>query len=814
MLSDIRVAARVLRARPLFSFVAIATLAVGIGSNAAIFSVIDAVLLRPLPYSHSERLVAVYSRYLPSTGYEFSFFPLSGPEFFDLRSRTDAFSAIAAYDTAFQNLALNGTEPERVLTMRVTAGFFEVLGVPPQQGRPFRDDETQRSDGCVAVLAHDVSARAFARGTDPLGSTIRLDDALCQIVGVMPDGFGFGDSRVKIWTGLLINSEETPANRASHSLMAIARLREGVRTEQADAQLQSLRGYWSEQYPDHYAKGHFAVLRPLHEDVVGDQRQGLVVLCAAVVCLLLIVCVNLAALLVSHSEARRRDFAVRRALGAGRGRLLRQLLSEAMVLSVLGGALGLLLGHWLLAALLTLYPERLPTGQTIAIDMRAIVVTTAVTIVSGFVLGLVPALHATGRDLHQTLRIDARTATSSRRGVVARSVLVVSQLALSLVLLVGAVLLLRSYQYLQRVELGFDPDQVLTFTVSVPTRRQPDPATARRMIQTIEERLASLPGADTAAAVSSLPLVSAGPPDDFVIDGRAAPGAGSPSWNARYIMATPRLFAALRIPLKRGRLLGASDAASRPLVAVINETAARLYWPNEDPVGKNLRYYPRETSPSIQIVGIVGDVRSMGANVAAPAAIYVPYDQAPRPAYQGRSMTFVVRAHGNPNDLVASARSVVAAIDAGLPLASVRPLTVVVSEAMGPARFTTLVMSFFAGVAFFLAALGLYGILAYAVEQRGREIGIRIALGARPREIFRLIVGNAMSLTAIAIIVGVGAALALTRLMSGLLSGVTSTDRTTYAAVIVLLSAAALLASYIPARRAIRADPLLALRAE
>jgi putative ABC transport system permease protein len=814
MLSDLRVAARVLRARPLITVIAAATLALAIGSNAAIFAVIDAILLRPLPYPESERLVALYTRYLPSTGYDFPYFALSGPEFLDVRRRTEAFSDVAAYDTRFQNLALNGADPERVLTMTVTAGFFDVLGVRPERGRPFREEETQQSVPCAAILAHDLSARAFGDTTDPIGSTIRLDDAVCQVIGAMPRGFGFGDTRVKVWTGLPINAEENPLNRASHPLLAIARLREGSSPEQADAQLQSLRRYWSEQHGDHYSKGHFAVIRPLHEDIVGDQRQGLLLLGGAVLCVLLIVGVNLAALLVSRSEARRRDFAVRQALGAGRSRLLRQLLCEALLLSALGGALGLLLGQWLLGALLSVYPEQLATGQTAGIDARAVLVTFGVIVAMGFVLGLVPALHATGLRLHEALRTDARTTTASRRGVVARSALVVSQLALSVVLLVGAVLLVRSYQHLQRVDLGIDPDRVLTFTVSLPARRQPDAAAARRTLQAIESRLAAVPGVESAAAVSSLPLASAGPPDDFSIDGRGAPEPGAPAWNARYIMATPGFFTTLRIPLKRGRLISPSDTMSAPLVAVINETAARMYWPNDDPVGKTVRYYPLDMSPAIRIVGIVGDVRSIGANLPAPPALYVPYDQAPRPGYQGRSMTFAIRARGNPNDLVGSARAAVADIDEGLPLANVRPMTDVVSATGGQARFTTLVMSFFAGVAFFLAALGLYGILAYAVEQRVREMGIRLALGARRSEIFRLIVGNAMSLTAIALAVGVVAALVLTRLMAGLLSGVTSADPVTYVAVVVLLSATALVASYLPARRAMRADPLLALRVE
>jgi predicted permease len=352
---------------------------------------------------------------------------------------------------------------------------------------------------------------------------------------------------------------------------------------------------------------------------------------------------------------------------------------------------------------------------------------------------------------------------------------------------------------------------VLTFSLSVPPARQDDPAAARRTLAAIEDRLVAAPGVETAGAVSNLPLASAGPPDDFVIDGRAAPPPGAPAWNARYLMATPRLFRALGVTLKRGRFIGESDVAGQPLVAVINETAARLYWPGEDPIGRTIRYGPTE---SIRIVGVVGDVRSMGASTPAPAAIYVPFAQAPRPPYDGRTMTFVVRAAGDPAAIVASTRGAVADIDAGLPLANVRPMAEVVADTTGQPRFTTLVMSFFAGLAFLLAGLGLYGILALAVEQRIREIGVRVALGAGRREIFRLNVGRGMRLALVGVLVGIPAALALTRLMSGVLSGLGTTDPMTYASVAALLGIAAFLASYLPARRATRVDPLVALRSD
>jgi putative ABC transport system permease protein len=540
----------------------------------------------------------------------------------------------------------------------------------------------------------------------------------------------------------------------------------------------------------------------------------LLLLGGAVLSVLLIVCVNLAALLVSNGEARRREFAIRHALGANRRRLVRQLVAEAMLLAVVGGVVGLFVANTMLAGLLALYPDRLPMGQAIAIDYATLLFTGVLVIVVGFLVGVVPALSATGSRMQDTLRADSRTATASRRAVAARSALVIAQLAVSVILLAGALLLLRSYQELQRVDLGIETDRLLTFDVFVPPARHPDPAAARRTLAAIEARLATTPGVVVAGAVSNLPLASGGGRDDFIIEGRAMPPPGAPAWNASYLMATPRMFRAFGIPLKRGRLFDEGDVAGRPLVALINDTAARLYWSGDDPIGQTIHYYPRETSPSIQIVGIVGDVRSEGARAPAPPAVYVPFAQAPRPPYEGRMMTFVVRVAADPSAAVGSVRAAVASIDAGLPLANVRPMSEVVADTANQPRFTTIVMTFFAGAAFLLAAVGLYGILAYSVEQRIREIGVRVALGAARRDIFRLIVGNGMSLALVGVMVGVPAALAVTRMMGGVLTGVTSTDPVTYIVVVALLSASAFLASYLPARRATRVDPLVALRTD
>src|SRR5262245_47732998 len=799
---DLRYAARTLWKRPGFTVAAVLTLAIGIGSNAAIFTVINAVLLRPLPFPHGEQLLALYTRSLPSAGFHVEYGEMSVPEFADIRGRVSAFAGVAAYNFQNRNLTRGNGEAERALTMRVTSDFFDVLGVRPARGRSFDKEDARPGRGCLALLSHDASENA----ANAIGSTIRLDDAPCEIIGVTPKGFVFRDDRVKVWTALLV--EDTVNNRGAHVIYAIARLRVGA--TQAGAQLQSLHQYWSETYPPaHYAKGHTVISRPLHEDIVGNQRDALLLLGGAVIFVLLIVCVNLAALLISNGEARRREFAVRHALGANRRRLIRQLAAETMLLAVAGGLIGFTLAKPLLAGLLALYPERLPVSQAITIDYAAALYTCALVIAAGFAVGIVPALQRTGARIQEILRTDSRTATSSRRTIAARSALAISQIALSVILLTGALLLIRSFQRLQQIDLGMKPDHALTFAVIIPRARQDDDA-AKRTLEAIEDRLAATPGVEVAGAISYLPIASVEPQWAFDIDGRPQPPPGARFWQMGCLTATPQVFPALGIPLKRGRLLAKSDVAGRPSVAVINETAARFFWPDEDPIGRTIRYEPNNP---IQIVGIVGDVRSQGAGRPAPPAVYVPLAQSWTDA-AGRFSTFVIRTRGNPVDIAASARAAVASIDPGLPLADLRPLSEVVSAAIGQPRFTALVMSFFAIIAFFLAALGLYGILAYSVEQRVREIGVRVALGADKREIFRLIIGAGMRLALVGAAVGVPSALALTRLMGGMLSGVSSADPVTYIFVVGMLLISALLASYLPARRATRVDPIIALRAE
>ena len=506
---DLRYAARTLRKRPTFALAAILTLALGIGSTAAIFTIVNAILLRPLPLPNSEQLQAVYTRFLPSSGLDFPYFELSGPELADIRSRVSAYSGVAGYNIFDRTLSRDKGEADRVSTMQVTSGFFDVLGVGPLRGRTFTDEEA-RSGACLAVLSEDASGAA-----ESIGSTIRLDDVPCEVIGVMPKVLasvsagmnplgGVRADRITAWTPLSV-AEATLNNRGVHLMLGVARLRQGASAALADAQMQALLEYWSATDPAHHAKGHFAVSRPLQEDIVGNHRDAWVLLGGAVMFVLLIVCVNIAALLVSNGEARRREFAVRHALGANRRRLIRQLVGEAMLLAVAGGLVGVVLAKWLLAGLLSLYPQRLPVSQVITIDGTAVLYTCALVLLVGAAVGLVPALQATGTRLQDTLRTDSRTASSSRRAVAARSVLVVAQLAVSVMLLVGALLLIRAYERLQQVDLGLQPDRVLTFGIVIPRAHQED-AAAKRTLETIEDRLAAMPGAESVGGMSALPL--------------------------------------------------------------------------------------------------------------------------------------------------------------------------------------------------------------------------------------------------------------------------------------------------------------------
>ena len=801
-----------LRKSPGFTLVVVLTLALGIGANTAIFSVVNGVLLRPLPYEESGDLVSLYTRYLPATGYDFPYFPLSGPEYLDVREGVAAFDDAAAYTYETSNLASGSGEPQRVLGVQASGHVFDLLGSRPAFGRTFAPGEDALGGPCVTVLSYGLWRELWGGDPAAVGRDLRLDGAPCRVIGVMPKGFVFPLSDVRLWTPLRLDPTSPTWGRASHPYSAVARLRRGGSLAEAEAELEGLYARWSADFPEHYAGGHYVVLRSLHDDIVGDVRPALLVLLAAVGFVLLMMCVNLATLLLSRAESRRREVAVRAALGAGRGRIVRQLLTESLVLALAGGALGVLLTVWLLHALIGLYPDGLPRADEIAVDGVVLLFTCGVSVLTGVAFGLLPAFQGSGLRLQEALKAEGRSSMGHRTSTRIRRALVVAEVALSLMLVVGAMLLVRSYVELRRLNLGFEPAGVLTFGVEPTQAGYPDPGQVRQFFAELHARLAALRGVESVGEISNLPLVSAGPADNFIIEGRPLPEGDQPGWNARYLIVGPGAFETLRMRLRRGRLLEEGDVAGRQLVAVINETAARSYWPNEDAVGRRIRY--GEDGPWITIVGVVADVRSLSLAEAAPPAIYVAHAQAARPTYPGRFMTVVLRARGDPQVLVPAARAAVAELDPTLPLADVRSMQQIVDLAAGGPRFTMTLMMAFAALGLLLGALGIYGVLAYAVQRRLQEIGVRVALGASSRDVLRLVVGQGMALAACGVVVGSVAAFGLTRFLSSLLFGVGATDPLSFATVALVLLTVSFAASWLPARRAVAVDPMTALRAQ
>ncbi|MGH9162540.1 MAG: ABC transporter permease [Vicinamibacteraceae bacterium] len=811
--SDIRIGFRRLRRTPVFSLAVMSTIALGIGLNTAMFSIVKAVVLDPLPYDAPDDLVAVYTRSLPSTGYDFPYSALSGPELLDLSEQVPSLS-VSAYRWNVWNAAIEGSDAERVPGISATANLFAVLGVQAALGRTFSARDDAPAAPCVTVLSDGFWRDRFAGAADVVGRDVRLDGRPCRIIGVMPPGFMFPNRWIRLWTTLVLGPTDPNWDRQSHYFSAVARLAPSQTIGQADAELTLLWKRWSLQFPDHYAKGHFAVLRSLKEDLLGDLQTALLVLLGAVAFVLLIVCANLAGLLLSRAEGRRREGAIRSALGAGRARLLQQLLTEHLLLAVTGGALGLLVARALLPLLLTFYAGELPRGGRFVLDGGILLFTCLAIVLAGLVFALAPAIRATRAEIRDALGAEGRGTSATRSSVRTQSVLVVAEVALSVVLVTGAILLLRSYAGLRQLDAGFDPRGVLTFQIYTPSAAYPNREQVQQFHATLRERLGALPGVAVAGATSDLPLQSGGGADDFDIEGAPPPGPGEPGRNARYVMVTPGAFEALRVPLRRGRLITESDAPGRPLVAVINEAAARTYWAGADPIGARIGYGPSDERVWITVVGVVGDVRSDGLAQPAPPAVYAPLAQASRRPYEGRTMTFVLRSQTSATALAGGVRRAVGSLDPALPVDELLPMTAVVDRAADQPRFAAYLMTFFALSALFLGAIGIYGVLANAVERRQAEIGVRIALGADRARVFRMVVSQGLMLAAVGAVCGIAIALAVARALSTLLHGISPMDPLTLAAVPILLVAVAFVAGALPALRATRVDPVTALRGE
>ena len=807
IIQDLRYGLRLLLKRPGFTVVAIITLALGIGANTAIFSVVNGVLLKPLPYPHPEQLVRLFesSRTQPK-------FPLSPGNFLDYRDQNTTLENLALYTRSDLELSL-GDRPEQLSAMRVSADFFATLGFQPMLGREFnRGDEAPNNTHAV-ILSYGLWQRRFAGDPGVVGQVVPLSGEPFTVVGVMPPGVQHvgGDYRstphgesVDVWWPMEL-SPKSP--RFAHFTNTVGRMKAGVTSDQAAADLNVIAGRLAEQYPNTNSGWQIRVL-PLHQEIVGRARTTLLVLLGAVAFVLLIACVNVANLMLARATTREREMAVRAALGAGRMRLVRQLLTESLLIAVLGGAVGLLLAGWLIDALIALGPSQLPRLQAVKMDWQILGFTLAVTLLTGLLFGLVPAWQGAKLNLNELLKEGGRGGTGGTRQRRLRNVLVAAEVALALILMVGAGLLLRSFAKLQQIDPGFNPEGVLTMKLSLPYARYPKREQVAAFYKQLIERVSNLPGVEEAGASSDLPWSGYDENAGFDIEGKTFPPEQGPE--ARYHFVSPEYFRTIGVPLVAGRWLDAGDVRGKPRVILINESMARRYWSGEDAVGKRITFADKPKEDDwMTVVGIVGDVKDFPDSPEAHPAFYWPHAQT---AFS--EMFLAVRTNGKPLALFDNVRREVAALDKDLAVSDIRAMDQVAGAALAGQRFTLLLVGLFAVTALTLAAVGIYGVMAYLVAQRTHEIGIRIALGAQTGKVLRIVIGQGMRMALAGIGIGLGASLVLTRLMSSLLFGVSATDTATFAAVALFLAGVALVASFVPARRAARTDPMVALRYE
>ena len=808
IVQDLRHAARGLRRAPGFTVVAALTLALGIGATTAIFSVVHAVLLRPLPYAHAGRAAMVWLDNRRGNNAEDIH---SWPNLADLRAQNRVFDEIAGYAPGGYNLtqgcAEGACEPERVPAARTTASLFAVLGAQPLLGRVYTAEEEAEGRDGVVVIGHGLWTRQFGGDPKAVGRTVRLNGRERTIVGVLPRGFAFPTAETDVWVPLVVPPRLREA-RSAYWLYAVGRLRPGVTLERARADMAAIAGRLAAQYPENRDLGVNLVTLP--DQLVGRSvRTALWVMLGAVGAVLLIGCANVANLLLSRAAVREREVGVRLALGAGRGRLVRQLLTESVLLAAVGGAAGVALAWAGLRALTALAPADLPRLDEVRLDGVVLGVTALVVVATGLAFGLVPALQASRPDLFATLREGGRGGTAGRGGHRLRRLLAGAQVALVVVLLTGAGLLVRSFLELQRVELGFRPDHLLTMELALPTAKYQQAPQRTAFFDALVARVGALPGVRGAGAISSVFLSNTPNSTTFTIEGRAR-SREEENVEVPLDAVTPDYFRVMGVPLVRGRAFTAADRADAPPVVIVNENMARRFWPDEDPVGKRFKYGDADgDGPWMTIVGVVGDMRRTGFDAPVRYETFLPVAQdAP-----GR-MTLVVRTAGPPLALAGAVRAAVRAIDADQPVYGVASMDQTLGTMVAERRFSMALLATFAALALVLGLVGVYGVTSYLVAQRTRELGLRIALGANPRQIVRAVVRQGMGVAAAGLAVGLLGALAAARLMAGLLYGVSAADGVTLAAVVALIAASTLLANYIPARRAAAADPLAALRSE
>ena len=806
---DVRYGARMIWKRPGFTAVVVLALALGIGANTAIFSVVNAVLLRPLPFQDPERIVVVSETVRRETVERR---PLSYPDFVDWREQNQVFAELAAFDTASLTLTGSG-EPERVEGEIVSASYFPLLGAQAAVGRTFLASEDVTPDTHpVVVLSHTFWQRRFNGDASVIGSTINFNERAFTVVGIMPENFRGVSGQAEAWIPMMmlsvVRSTQFLQQRGTRWHAALARLKPGVSVEQAQAEMDTIMRRLEQEYQD-TNRDRGALVIPAQEEYFSDIRPTLLVLLGAVGFVLLIACANVANLLLARAASRQKEIAIRTALGAGRWRLVRQLLTESVLLALLGGAVGLLFAVWGVDFLAAMNPVELPTFVRIRVDAWALGFTLLISLLVGVVFGLAPALQASRPDLNETLKEGGRSSSGGAGRQRLRGALVVAEVALALVLLVGAGLMLKSFQRLQTFDPGFRADNLLTMWVSLPTQRYNNQARAI-FSQQLLERLAALPGAQSAALASDFPLSGSSSATNIILEGAADERAGGESVRIYRHSVSPGFFNTLGISLLRGRDFNAQDTQGAQPVAIISEAMARRYWPEGDAMGQRFRT-GGDNDPWVSIVGIVGNAkhRRLINERNTDPDIYYAFAQAPT-----RDIGIVIRSATDAASLTTALRREAQSLDANLPLYDIQPMAQRLAAQTAGMRFSAWLLGIFAAMALLLAAAGIYGVMSYSVTQRTHEIAIRMALGARAADVLRMVVGQGMRLVLLGVGICLAAAFALTRLMRSLLYEVSATDPLVFILIALLLTGIALIASYIPARRATKVDPMEALRYE
>ncbi len=799
---DLRYGARSLRKNPGFTLIALITLILGIGANTAIFSVVNAVLLRPLPYKDPEQLVWIWEVQAQQDRSQFS-----PAEFLDYQAQNQSFTALAAYRNMIFTLTGAG-EPDQLEGLIVTANFFSLLGVEAQEGRIFQPADGLAGAPRVAVISHAYWQKRFAGDKQLIGKTLSVSGEPVSLVGVMPPGFQ--DDRFQVWLNphhivpdwQLHSAVDLLALRHTGYLQVLGRLKPGVSIRQAQADLNTIGARLQQQYPR--ATGHGASLSSLHDQVVGNVRPALLVLFGAVALVLLIACANVTSLMLARATARSKEMAIRIALGASRWQVVRQLLIESILLTLTGGAGGALLSIWGVSLLVGLKPPELPRLFAIGLDYRVFAFTLTVSLVTGLVFGLAPGLAAANPDLNSAFKDGSRSATPAHHRLL--QLLAVGEVALAFIVLIGAGLLVSSFARLLAVSPGFDPQHLLTMRIGLTDDRYNKGKDKARFVKELDARLATIPGVSGVAIGDDLPIEGTDSTTRIIVADRPSSSSEDLLPVGLHVI-NPTYFEALGIHLLKGRTLTERDERGTPSVFIINRTLARRLWPTEDPLGKRIKY--NSNDPFGEVVGVVEDVKHDGLHLEPSPHLYEPYQQNSWPF-----LSIALRPQLDQATLVTAVQHEVRALDPNLPVANIRTMDEVMIQSLAARRIVLMLFTLFAALALLLATIGIYGVLAWSVTQRTRELGIRVALGATARQIFQLIVGQGLKLVVPGIAIGIGGALALNRLLGKLLFGVSATDPPTFAVIVLLLTAVAFVACYVPARRATKVDPLLALRHE